>query len=368
MRQLFQAAAINVAYIDRLCEPVVNVFGSVESLDRERYQGFHHILEYIPSWRNIGFEAAPGDQAVVAPFDTLRGHDDGVSLVVWSPDGDTLATCSGDGTAKLWDLRTLQVSHVLQAEYHKFVQNLNGAPPERSEMSVDALAWSPDGTTITTRAGTAHRSGVVCVRLWDAVTGLPMAVSDGPMHHTRSPAWNPDETMVATKSDDGTVRLWGANGTQRMVLHGHSEIVRSLAWTPDGKSLATAGRDVRLWNLVTGTVQHVLQGHTHWVCSLSFSPAGTTLASGSLDETVRLWDTATGKNVQVLYGHSGAVNHVSWSPDGAIVATASEDHTARLWYPATREKKFIPPTNSSIWYFEPADDDTATSEDFDWGS
>lgn len=349
MRQLFYTVQTHVAVIGAICAPAINVFASAQSLDRERYQGFQHVFKYIPSWRDFGFEATPGDGALSVPSDILRGRTDSVYLVVWSPDGETVATCSSDGTATLWDAASGRVLHVL----HAHCSETPLVRTEPSEKSVHSLAWSLDGTTITTRSGTTNPAAVVCVKLWNVVTGSPLPVMDGPMHHTQSKAWSPDGQIIATKGNDGTVRLWGATGRELIVLRGHTARIRSLAWKPDGTSLATGATDVRLWSIDTGMVQFVLSGHTHWVCSLAFTPAGTTLATGSQDETVRLWDTATGKLVHVLYGHTAAVNHVAWSPDGSVVATASDDHTARLGYPTIQEKKFIPRTNSSVWYFEP---------------
>ena len=90
----------------------------------------------------------------------------------------------------------------------------------------------------------------------------------------------------------------------------------------------------RLWNVETGTQIQVLTGHTNWVSSVAFSPDGKLLASGSYDNTIRLWNVETGEPIQVLAGHTTGVISVAFSPDGKLLASGSDDHTIRLWQPA----------------------------------
>ena len=88
---------------------------------------------------------------------------------------------------------------------------------------------------------------------------------------------------------------------------------------------------VRLWNTVTGEHKRTLTGHTSRVLSVAFSPDGQTLASGSLDDTVRLWDAVTGKHKRTLIGHTSSVYSVLFGPDGRTLASGSNDKTIRLW-------------------------------------
>jgi hypothetical protein len=147
-------------------------------------------------------------------------------------------------------------------------------------------------------------------------------------------AFSPDGQRVVTASWDNTARLWDARtGISLAVLEGHKRSVVSAAFSPDGQRVVTASGDsiARLWDARTGASLAVLKGHKFEVKSAAFSPDGQRVVTASWDNTARLWDARTGISLAVLEGHEEAVNSAAFSPDSQRAVTASGDSTARLW-------------------------------------
>jgi WD40 repeat protein len=122
----------------------------------------------------------------------------------------------------------------------------------------------------------------------------------------------------------------------RMALtSSRTDLVRSVAFSPDGSLLAiacaSANGSVRVWEVATGRQRMTLAGHSGAVRSVAFSPDGTLLASAGDDRVVRVWEVATGRERAKLTGHSGAVRSVAFSPDGSLLASAGAGGSARLW-------------------------------------
>jgi WD40 repeat protein len=116
-------------------------------------------------------------------------------------------------------------------------------------------------------------------------------------------------------------------------LIGHTRAVYAVAFSPDGKLLATASVDetARLWDATTGQTVRALTSRSGFVRAVAFSPNGQLLATACHDKTAQLWDIASGKAIRTLTGHAHSVNAVAFSPDGRLLATACHDKTARLW-------------------------------------
>ena len=144
-------------------------------------------------------------------------------------------------------------------------------------------------------------------------------------------AFSPDGKTIASASDDKTVKLWNYRGQLLQTLVGHEERVYSVAFSPDGETIASASRDktVKLWNR-QGQLLQTLVGHQQTVYNITFSPDGETIASASRDKTVKLWNYR-GQLLQTLSEHQDEVNCVTLSNDGKIVASASDDKTVKLW-------------------------------------
>ncbi|NEO53380.1 MAG: hypothetical protein F6K54_09970 [Okeania sp. SIO3B5] len=144
-------------------------------------------------------------------------------------------------------------------------------------------------------------------------------------------AFSPDGKTIASASDDKTVKLWNYRGQLLQTLVGHEERVYSVAFSPDGETIASASRDktVKLWNR-QGQLLQTLVGHQETVYNVAFSPDGETIVSASRDKTVKLWNYR-GQLLQTLSEHQDEVNSVAFNPDGKTIASASDDKTVKLW-------------------------------------
>ena len=122
-----------------------------------------------------------------------------------------------------------------------------------------------------------------------------------------------------------------------LIYRAHPARVNSIAWSPDGKSIASASDDqlIQVFDAGTGAVKRTYSGHTGTVTSVAWSPDGARLASASEDHTVQVWDAGSGEKLTTYQGHSGIVNALSWSSDGQLIASASEDKSVQVWNSAS---------------------------------
>lgn len=151
-------------------------------------------------------------------------------------------------------------------------------------------------------------------------------------------AFSPDGKKLASASWDETVVTWDiTKGKSERMLRDHTDWVCSVSFSPDGKFVATASYDgtIKIWYLGTGDCIRTLSGHSSYVKFVVYSPDGQTLASSSYDRTVNIWDAAMGKCLRSLKGHSLEVWSIDYSPDGKQIASGSVDRTIKIWDAAT---------------------------------
>jgi WD40 repeat protein/tRNA A-37 threonylcarbamoyl transferase component Bud32 len=251
---------------------------------------------------------------------TFKGHTGVVTSVAFNPAGNRLASASTDGTegtVKVWDSHTGQEQLILRLR-PGFVRGF-GRGLSRST----CVSFSPDGKRL------AFANGVETVQVWEAETGRQILSLKG-----SSAAFSPDSRHIACTAPDAAVKVWDTEtGKETLTLKGHQGA--SVVFSPDGKRLASVSYGtVRVWDAATGNEAVTIDGHTGAVSSIAFSCDGRQLASAGADQTVRVWDAVSGKELRTLKGHTGDVTCVAYSPDGKHLASASQsrvgfDHEGR---------------------------------------
>jgi len=283
---------------------------------------------------------------------SFSGHIGAVRAVAWSPDGKRLATGGADRTVKLWDAATSQELATLKGHFGEVFsvafspdgKNIATCSDDftvklwdvnatlelttlKSDRPVRSVALSPDARMLATDSGTR-------ARVWDAITGRELASLQGRAGGVQSVAFSSDGKRLATSGIDQPAKLWDLHtGQQLTTFTGHSDRVVSARFSPDGQRLVTASSDktAKLWDVVSGQEIITLKGHTEIVYAAVFSPDGSNLATGSYDHTAKLWDAATGREIVTLKGHLKPILSVAFSPDGKTLATGSADGTVKLW-------------------------------------
>jgi RNA polymerase sigma factor (sigma-70 family) len=295
-------------------------------------------LAFSPDGKTL---AAGCRDHIVRLWDTATGkerhrfasHDFFLTSVVFTLDGTGLLTGSFDGTVRQWE-----------ADTGRHVQELG-----RVNEYVWPLALSPDGRTLAvgTSANITKQwapDAIHAVRLWDLKSGRalePLRGFEGSVH---SVAYSPDGKLLATRNENGPVRIWDTATWKECTRvdefkeqKGSSEVV----FSPDSRWIATSksNTEVGIWDVATGRQVRKLVGALKNISSLVFTPDGRMLIASSYTDPIRLWEIATGK-VRLEFGSDGkeSIPAIALSPDGRTLASLSYNHPIRLWNVATGEK------------------------------
>jgi WD40 repeat protein/predicted Ser/Thr protein kinase len=256
---------------------------------------------------------------------SLSGHSQAVKSVSFSPNGQILATASDDKTIKLWQIETLEETCTLLGH----------------SRAVKSVAFSPDGQIL------ASGSWDKTIKLWDVNTGREICTITGHQLQVNSVAFSPQGQLLASASYDRTIRLWQIPALESShkefenrpcysllsTLSGHAWAVLTVAFSPDGQILATGSDDntIKLWEVNTGQLICTLVGHSWSVVAVAFTADGETLLSASCDKTVKLWRVSTAEEIVTLSGHIDSVSAVAVSKVRQLIASGSRDKTIKLW-------------------------------------
>jgi WD40 repeat protein len=320
---------------------------------------------------------------------TLAGHSGIVYDIAFSPDGRFLATGSDDGTARIWDVSPTGNQDLLTVAGHL--------------TWFRRVAYSPDGARLVTTNGDGQAV------ILDAGTGETLRTFPHPAGAVQEAVFSPDGARLATAGEDNTARVWDAtNGQELLTFTGHAEAppvgnvfpgIMAVAFSPDGKQLASAGADgqallwdvetgeillalqvhpvgigvtrvafspdgtrlaaasdsderddggalVSAWDLASGEVLYTVTGLPNRALALAFSPDGTKLAIGEYGDFVKVYDAASGEEVLSLAGDHTRVLAVAFSPDGALLATGGSE-LPKLWDLATGQELATFPGHTS---------------------
>jgi WD40 repeat protein len=340
-------------------------------------------LAFSPDGRTLASGSGDGtvrfwDPATGEELSAARGHEESMTCVALAPDGQAVVTGSGDSTLRFWDPATgrelrrrdfadydlglprketvrmhnpralyavafspdgsllavggYQVCQLIDPRTGKRKVAIN-LPVE--DVNLSGLVYSPDGKRMASAAGSR-------VRLWDTATGKRAGELPAHKGFVRSVAFSPDGKLLATSSYDrtGKIRLWEvATGKLVREILARKDTLYGLAFAPDGRALAAGTGNsrryeeentIQVWDPATGQELAVFRGHFPTAGNVAYSPDGRTLAATAYTE-VYLWETATGQVRACFTGQAGAVEGMAFAPDGRSLVTAHRDSTALVW-------------------------------------
>jgi len=281
---------------------------------------FESELAYIDGDKDVKLYHVATDTEV----GQLRGHASRVTSSCWHPKGRRVATASIDGEIKIW----------------------NASPPPLFSHGAATIAWHPDGTQYASRIGKT----IILCDLKAKLTSPTLLYKHE--FNIVGAAWSPDGDTLSSISYDGQVQLWdAASRTSRKLVRTRlmwykTRFPHLLAWSPDCRRLAMPhdNRDIQILDTATGKVERVLRWDSQQLLSLAWSPDGKLLASGGRDGILRLWDPESGAEVSRMGNLSlnYQINSISWHPDSSELACATSESGVVVWRFGEDQWRYLP--------------------------
>jgi WD40 repeat protein len=296
-----------------LPEPEIPIWGAVAS-----ESGVIDKIMFSPDGNTLATVDSNGHAAL---WDVATGHwseshperFDGIRTLAYSPDGRTLAGGALDSTIILWDA----ISHRVRGELKE-----HGQP-------VHALAFSPDGSLL------ASASGDGMLILWTTTVGKPQGCPISLSSSVVSMAFSRDGETLATSHINGEVRTRDVASPEVSTLIGQlPEVPRALAFSPDGRTLASSvisSSRILCWDRASGCTHAFQPGPVSGVPALAFSPNGRLLVMARSDGTLQFKDVIADRQWNVRTGHTGIVWSVAFSPDGRFLVSGGNDQRIKVW-------------------------------------
>jgi hypothetical protein len=286
----------------------------------------------------------------------IRAHDGEVTAVAISPDGRLLVSGGLDGKTKIWNVADGKELHVLG-----------------ENLEVADVAFSPDGQSVVCAARNGRKNDVL--QIWDYGKEKMRQEIEGHGQRINAVAYSPNGKMIASGSEDNTLRTWYAsNGRDIQTYKAGKNDVLAVSWSPDSDYIAGGlswDGNILVWDASRDTLTKTLAGHSDWVNAVVYSPDGRNIISGSRDGSIRIWDAgsgqeksrgaagegirglaisgdgvylagatdngvvvwyaADGKLLDVLAGSAGRSDGVAFSADGRLIAAGGRDGTIKIW-------------------------------------